>query len=307
MNDPTAIHDTIIVGGGPAGLSGALLLGRCRRKVLLFDEGRPRNEASPAVHAFLGHEGIAPLDLLERGRDELARYPNVASYKRRVENIEKEPGFYKVIADDNSEFRSRALLIATGLIDHLPRVDGIEDFYGHSVHQCPYCDGWENAGMTLGAMGAGNQAAELALELLLWSDDVSLFVNGDAPAPELVGKLERRGVKVFADPPVRLAGEAKRLSAVELADGTRVACDALFLLSKQTQHDDFAERLGCELVDGSQVHCDGDGRTSMPGLFVAGNATEGLQLARVAAAEVLKAAAAIYLWLLDSDDLDFNR
>ena len=100
MNDPTAIHDTIIVGGGPAGLSGALLLGRCRRKVLLFDEGRPRNEASPAVHAFLGHEGIAPLDLLERGRDELARYPNVASYKRRVENIEKEPGFYKVIADD---------------------------------------------------------------------------------------------------------------------------------------------------------------------------------------------------------------
>ena len=307
MNDPTAIHDTIIVGGGPAGLSGALLLGRCRRKVLLFDEGRPRNEASPAVHAFLGHEGIAPLDLLERGRDELARYPNVASYKRRVENIEKEPGFYKVIADDNSEFRSRALLIATGLIDHLPRVDGIEDFYGHSVHQCPYCDGWENAGMTLGAMGAGNQAAELALELLLWSDDVSLFVNGDAPAPELGGKLERRGVKVFADPPVRLAGEAKRLSAVELADGTRVACDALFLLSKQTQHDDFAERLGCELVDGSQVHCDGDGRTSMPGLFVAGNATEGLQLAMVAAAEGLKAAAAINEWLLDADDHDFNR
>ena len=302
MNDPTEILDAIVVGGGPAGLSGALLLGRCRRRVALFDEGRPRNEASPAVHAFLGHEGIPPLALLERGREEVASYPNVALYKERVVEIQRSEGSFRVFAQSGSEFRARGLLIATGLIDRLPEVEGMEQYYGHSVHQCPYCDGWESADTALAATGSGDNVAELALELLLWSSDVSLFLNGEPPDHDLLAKLKRRGIRLFFSPPAKLMGTGKKISGVELADGTTVPCKALFLVAAQIQHDDFAEKLGSKLVGESKVDCDGEGRTGTPGLFVAGNVTQGLQLAMVAAAEGLKAAAAINDWLMDIDE-----
>lgn len=302
MNEPTEILDAIVVGGGPAGLSGALLLGRCRRRVALFDEGRPRNEASPAVHAFLGHEGIPPLALLERGREEIAAYPSVALYQERVVEIQRSEEGFRVFTQSGSEFRARGLLIAAGLIDRLPEVEGIQEYYGHSVHQCPYCDGWESADTALAAMGSGDEAAELALELRLWSADVSLFVDGEPPGRDLLAKLKRRGVPVFFSPPAKLVGQDKEITGVELADGTTVPCEALFLVAAQIQHDDFVEKLGSKLVGESKVDCDGEGRTDTPGLFVAGNVTQGLQLAMVAAAEGLKAAAAINDWLMDVDD-----
>ena len=298
---PTATVDAIVIGGGPAGLSGALLLGRCRRTVLVFDEGRPRNEKSPAVHAFLAHEGIAPAELLRRGRQDLSRYPNVSFHRGKVVDACHESGTFRIRLEAGAEFRSRTLLIATGMIDRLPPVADIVKFYGTTVHQCPYCDGWESTGRKIGVLGAGNAAAGLAVEMLLWSPHVSLYVLGGMPDDASLRDLERRGISVFTSPPVALKGTGGTLESVLLEDGHQSPCDRLFLVASQTQHNGFVGEMGCELDPEGKVDCADDGGTSVPGLYIAGNASEGLQLAMVAAAEGLKAAHAINTWLLDQD------
>lgn len=303
MKENREVLDAIIVGGGPAGLSGALLLGRCRRQVALFDEGRPRNEASPAVHAFLGHEGIAPLELLRRGRQELASYPSVTIHQERVTEVQREEGCFRVFLKSGWEFKARALLVASGLVDRLPPIEGVEKFYGKSVHQCPYCDGWESSDKRLAALGPGNAGANLAIELTLWSDDVSLMLQGETPDSAILQDLARRQIRVVSSPPIRLLGQGKQLSEMECADGTRVPCDALFFVAEQSQHHHFLQSLGCECGDDSLAVCSPDGRTAIPGLYVAGNVTEGIQLALVAAAEGLKAGAAINEWLIATKPL----
>jgi thioredoxin reductase len=294
--------DAIVVGGGPAGLSAALLLGRCRREVALFDEGRPRNFMSPRVHCYLGLPDSSPRDLLATGRAQLAALPNVAFHRERVEDVERTKEGFRIIVSGGAEFRSRALIVASGLIDRLPALEGVEECYGISVFPCPYCDGWENSDRELGVLGSGDDAARLALELLLWSERVSLFLTGDSPSGKLLDLLDRREVAIYRRKVTGLRADAGRIAALRLADGTEVGCEALFLVSTQIQHHDFLEKMGCKLGDSDQAECDESGRTQTPGLFVAGNAKKGLQLAMVAAADGLKCAAAANDWLLQQQE-----
>lgn len=167
---------------------------------------------------------------------------------------------------------------------------------------CPYCDGWENADRDLAALGTGKDAAELAAELRLWSESVACFFIGEAPGSHVIERMRKLGVGFHRSVVVKAVGENGRLSGLELADGTVVPCQALFLVGLQIQHDDFLEKMGCHLSGDGQVECDDSGRTNTPGLFVAGNAKKGLQMAMVAAADGIKRGAAANEWLLQREE-----
>lgn len=146
MSQIPEVVDAIVVGGGPAGLSGAILLGRCRRSVLVFNEGRPRNQRARRVHAYLGLLDVSPAELLALGKTELSHYPGVAFFHESVGSISREAGTFRVKLRTGREFRSRSLLFfAPGIIDRLPELPGLDEYYGTSVHVCPYCDGWESS------------------------------------------------------------------------------------------------------------------------------------------------------------------
>src|SRR3954471_345856 len=175
-----ATLDVIIVGAGPAGLSAALILGRCCRDVLVFDTGIYRNAASHALHGYLTRDGTPPLELLTLGREQLAPYDTVRLEHAEVVDARCVGGTFTVTLRDGSTRRCRKLLIATGVVDVLPAIDGIDSLYGRSVFHCPYCDGWEFRGKRLAIYGKGDAGKGLALELTLWSSDIVLCTDGPA-------------------------------------------------------------------------------------------------------------------------------
>jgi thioredoxin reductase len=246
---------------------------------------------------------ISPHKFLLRARKQLRKYTTVASVKTTVDKVIREGGFFVVHDRKRRIWKSKAVLLATGLVDHLPVIPNIEKYYGISVHHCPYCDGWESRGEVLGVIGSDEAATQLALELCLWSRRVILFTNlpaVGAKTPELPAHAEIRLVTGKVGGLQSVNGVENQLEAVSMEDGERIACHALFFSPHQAQHSSLAQRLGCQ-VDGSSVGCDSDGCTDVPGLFVAGNVTKGIQMAIVAAAESLVTAAAINNWLMDLD------
>lgn len=297
-----AMYDVIVVGAGPAGLNAALVLGRCRRRVLVCDHGRPRNAVSPAVHGFLSRDGIAPLELLRIGRDQLSRYSDVEF--RAIEVVrasQVEGGFQVDLADGRSE-RARMLLVATGVVDRLPAVEGAETYYGSGVHHCPYCDGWEVRDRRLGAYGKRSMGVDLAIELTSWSDDVMLFTDGRAEIPDdKLRRLAALNIEVRYEPIVRFDGHDGRLSSVVLEDGTTISRDAVFFKTAFRQHSDLCERLGCAFTEHGAVDTGTYESTNVPGLYVAGDASKHVQLAIVAAAEGANAAFAINKALTAAD------
>src|SRR5512139_3476751 len=188
----TDVCDVVIVGGGAAGLSAAIVLGRCRRRVLLCDEGQPRNQASRAIHCLLGHEGIPPSDLLITGRFELEQYATVTLRRDRVTEIAPSGNQFSVACAHGFTFGARKVLLTTGLMDEVPRLEGIERLYGRSVHHCPYCDGFEHRDQPLAVYGAGDKGAGLALMMKQWSSDVLLCTDGPSPvSPSMQARLQQ--------------------------------------------------------------------------------------------------------------------
>lgn len=289
-------YDVVIVGGGPAGLNAGLILGRARRDVLILDSGRPRNGASRALHGFLSRDGFHPMELRAAGRRELGQYPSVV-LRENVEVREarrREPTFELELADGETVL-ARVLLLATGRIDLVPSKPGFRDYYGRGVYHCPYCDGWEHRDQPLVAYGSGESGFDLALDLLVWSSQVTLCTDGPMQlGEEQWTKLRANGVTVVEQNILSLLGNAEGfLSGIAFEGCDPLRCDALFFCSDCLQKSILAKELGCELDETGSVACDGHAATKVPGLYVAGNVRGGVHLAIVAAAEGAEAGIAI--------------
>ena len=290
-------YDTIIVGGGPAGLSAALVLGRCMRRTLVCDSGRYRNQNSQALHCFMSQDGIAPSGLLTLAREQLRPYDSVQVRQAEVSRIARAADGF-VVSADTGEARADTVLVATGVVDELPSIEGIRPLFGRSVHVCPYCDGWEHRNAPVAAYGKGEKGAGLALLLRQWTHDLVLCTHGPAELREdELRRLRARGIAVREEPIARLEAENGCLQSIVFADGTRLARRALFFNTGQHTRSAVLEELGCRYGP-KGVEGDADGQTSVAGVYVAGDVSRDVQLAIIAAAEGARAALAINRALL---------
>ena len=295
--------DVIVVGAGPAGLSAALMLGRCRRSVVVFDNGKPRNAPSHALHGYLTRDGIAPADFLRLARAELAQYDSVRIRDEEVSAAECRPGVgFVVTLQSGDTMRARKLLLATGVVDNLPDIPGFRELYGRSVFHCPYCDGWELCDQPLAIYGRGARGTGLSLELTAWSRDLVLCTDGPAEIePDERVRLERNGIAVREDRIIALEDTDGVLSRVVFENAPPLERRALFFTTGQYQRSDLLERLGCEFNDKGTVRTGKYETTHLPGLFVAGDASRAVQWVVVAASEGAEAAFAINTDLLKED------
>jgi thioredoxin reductase len=297
------LWDVVIVGAGPAGLSAALILGRCRRSVLVCDTGRPRNAASHAIHGYLTRDGTPPLEFLELARAELSRYDTVQLRRIEVTGATcRSDRRFDVTLGDGTVVESRKLLLATGVIDNVPAIDGLRELYGRSVFHCPYCDGWEVRDQPLAIYGRGARGLGLSLELTGWSADLTLCTDGPSElAPDDLARLARNGIAVREDRVARLEGRDGMLTNVVFESGERLPRRALFFTTGQVQRSDLSTRLGCEITEKGTVRTGKYETTHLEGLYVAGDASRAVQWVVVAAAEGAEAAFAINTDLIKAD------
>jgi thioredoxin reductase len=263
-------HDAVIVGGGPAGLSAALVLGRARQRVLVVDDDRPANAVSQGVGGLLGHDRVKPADLRERGRRQLQAHANVAFRHGAVDAVQQDEDGFVITTTDGPPVRTHALVLAHGLRYDPPPIPGIEALWGRSVFHCAFCDGWEVRDRPLAFQGSGLGAVRSALVLAGWSNDVVLCTDG---APDPGGALlAEAGVRVRTEPIERLSGHAGRLRQIEFSHGPAERRAALFVNTRRDQPNGLAAALGCELTAAGTIVTDADGRTSVAGVYAAGDA-----------------------------------
>jgi thioredoxin reductase len=297
-------YDVAIVGGGPAGLSAAVVLGRCRRRVALFDHNQPRNYAAHGVHCYLGHDGIEPHALRDKGRREAAAYGveiiDAEVVSACALHVHGEQRTQFEVRTKSGRFVVRTLLLATGVVDVLPDIPGFKELYGQSVHHCPYCDGWEHRGQRLAAFGGNEVPAGLACALKTWSPHVTACTNGRALSDKDRQLLAESAIGIRHEKLVRLNGTGGGLEEVVFESGPPLACDALFFSADCVQRSPLAKMLGCETQE-EHVKTAKKQKTCIDGLFVAGDADGDVQFAIVAAGEGATAATAINALLQQQD------
>ena len=294
-------YDVVIIGGGAAGLSAALMLGRARRRVLVVDARAPRNANAGHMHGYLSRDGMPPLELLEHGRDEVLSYGGVivTDYAEKAERTEK--GFRVALASGCTA-TGRQLLIATGLTDVLPDIPGVAELWAGDVHVCPYCHGWEVRDGALATIATGPFSTHHTLLLRQWSADLVYFLNGHPLDDADRTKLTARGVRIEEQPLRRLVTDEGRLSALELADGTRIAREAVFLVPTLEANGTLLDALGCEKdAKTGWVTTGVGGRTSVPGVWVAGNVADPTNGVIAAAGAATTTAAQINAALVEAD------
>nr|WP_030491471.1 bifunctional NAD(P)/FAD-dependent oxidoreductase/class I SAM-dependent methyltransferase [Micromonospora chokoriensis] len=305
-------YDVVVVGGGAAGLSGALALSRARRSVLVIDSGEPRNAPADQVHNYLGREGTPPGELLAVGRAEVSEYGG-QFHTGRVEAATRDDDGFRLSLDGGESVRARRLLVTTGLTDELPDVPGLAQRWGRDVLHCPYCHGWEVRDRRIGVLATGPLAVHQAEMWRQWSPDVLLLLH-DAPAPdaETAERLAARGIAVVPGPVAEVEVTDDTLTGVRLADGRVVALDAIVVATRLTPRAGLLVGLGLapeevtmgEHVIGAQIPADATGATTVEGVWVAGNLADLRAQVITSAGAGLNAAAAINADLIAADTRD---
>jgi thioredoxin reductase len=286
--------EVLIIGGGPAGLSAALLLGRCRRRVLLCDGGKPRNRASPAIHGLLGRDGRSPTMFLEEARQQLTRYTSVSIRPTQVDTVRNAGGHFVFTCGDGAVGRASKILLATGIVDELPEIAGIDALYGVSVHHCLYCDGFEYSGKPVAALGKGDKGADLAVMMRHWMDDVVACSDGTEVSAAAARRLDAHRIPLRTEPIASLEGSGGVLRTIRFEAGPDLERAGLFFSTGCHQASDLSRTLGCKRDEKGGVVTDpSTEETSVPGVYVAGDVSRDVLLVAVAIAEGAKAAVAI--------------
>jgi thioredoxin reductase len=246
------------------------------------------------LNGYLSRDGIKPAEFLSICQAELVRYETVEVRPVKVCAIERQGKAFTATFEDGGHATARTVLLSSGIKDELPSVNGLEQFFGKTIHTCPYCHGWECKGEPLAVLGGSDAAAELAMELKQWSEDLVLCSNGvPAWSRKADARLASRNVKVMQDPVDAFVGVGQKLSGIRFADRTVLPRKAVFLSPLQKQRTRLAEQLGCKITREGCIGCDETRATRVPGVFTAGNAGRGKQLVIIAAAEGTRAAIAI--------------
>ncbi|MEU1555922.1 NAD(P)/FAD-dependent oxidoreductase [Streptomyces scabiei] len=272
-------YEVIVIGGGAAGLSAALVLGRARRRTLVVDAGEPRNAPAAHMQGFLSRDGMPPAEFLAVGREEIARY-GVELVRGRAVDVtrDEDGGAFTVSLADGRSARGRRLVVATGLKDELPDVPGVAERFGRDVLHCPYCHGWEVRDRPFGVLATGPMSVHQALMVSQWSEDVTLFLH-ETPESDLsdddLRRLAAAGVRVVPGAVAGLVVEGDRLTGVRLADGTAHARSVLFTAPRPIPRTSLLEKLGAAMNEtpfGAYPVVDPTGLTTVPGVWAAGNA-----------------------------------
>jgi thioredoxin reductase len=294
-------YDVIIVGGGPAGMSAALMLGRCRRRVLVLDSGHYRNYASEAMHGYLTRDGAHPAEIRRIAREESEKY-GIEMRCAKATHSRKESDGFVVELEAGDPCSCRRLVLATGVVDKLPPVEGIDQFYGKSVHHCPYCDAWEHQDQPMAVYGKGKLGMGLAMSLKTWTREVVLCTNGPSglslPARRKLADLEigLRTTKI-----ARVEGEGGHLHRIVFEKGDAVPCSAMFFNTGQRQSCDLAGQFGCSLTPRGAIRTNRWERTNVAGVYAVGDCARNVQWVVVAAAQGAIAAEAINMELQEED------
>jgi thioredoxin reductase len=284
----------MIVGGGVAGLSAALVLGRSRRRTLVIDAGEPRNAPSPGVHSFFSRDGMLPSDLLRVGREQLAPYDSVQVRRGRVSTTERVGDGFRVHLDDGGVVAVRRVVLALGVVDELPEIEGLRERWGHGVFHCPYCHGWEMRDQPLAVLGNGAEGVRLARLATGWTRDVVLCTNGPAAfGDEARALLNRCGIAVREERIARIAGEGKGVSGVVFEGGEVLPRAGVLVRPPFRLRSDLPAALGCALTEQGVIRTDEDGRTTVPGVFAVGDCASLVQQVAAAVGQAARAAVAL--------------
>ncbi|KQL50525.1 pyridine nucleotide-disulfide oxidoreductase [Heyndrickxia shackletonii] len=290
------ILDCAIIGGGPAGLNAALVLGRARRNVILFDNSRSRNAVTQESHGFITRDGVDPSEFRNLAHQDISKYPSVKIKDSKIQEVKREsPSLFQLITQEGHSYLSRKILIASGLKESLPNVNNIKDYYGKSIFSCPYCDGWELREQPLVIISENQHASHLAKMVYQWSKDLIVCTNGHkilSESEEML--LKKKGIRIMEERIVNLIGSDGKLEKVVFEDGTEVNRTGGFVTTDLVQPNEFAISLGCKLNKSGGIIVDALGRTNVEGVYAAGDTTlNGPSQLIISAAEGSRAAMGI--------------
>lgn len=286
--------DAVIIGGGPAGLNAALMLGRARKHVAVIDEGKPRNSVTRETHGFLTRDGVSPFEFRRIAKEELGAYPSVTIVEDTAVSVAGEDGNFQIKTAQGNLYASKKLLFAVGMKDRPLDIPGLAEVYGKSAFVCPYCDGWELRDEPLVVIVKGADLMHFAPLISGWTNRFTVCTNGPAGlTDDQREELRRHQVPLFESPILNIESNEGIVRQVVLEDGTSIPCRGIFFKPELTTGSDLPQAIGCRLTEDGMVVVDDFGKTTVPGVYSAGDAASRLHQAVAAAAKGAFTAAAL--------------